>query len=162
MESADLPEGRAAAGVAMGSLQYTEDPGAALGRFRSWGAPGATVAVLVDGLVALLVELARSGREDEAEERRRTRRGVWTSEGSSADLHLFDAASLADAMRGAGLIDVEVRGLLCGWTLLGPDRLVQDLRERPDESYRRECEWAADPSLTDLGKQLLGLARVPD
>ena len=161
MEHADLADGRAAGVLAMGSLQYTVDPTATLRRFRSWSAPGAQIAVLVDGLVALVLELARDGRLDEAEERRSTRRGVWTAEGNSADLHLFDATSLRSAMSAAGLVDIEVRGLLCGWSVLGRDQLLDDLRERPEAALERESRWSRDPAMADLGKQLLGLATVP-
>lgn len=164
MEHAELPSGTGAASaiVAMGSLQYVEDPVAALARFRSWGAPGATVAVLVDSLGSLVVELARAGRLEEAEQRRASRRGVWTAEGRAADLHLFDAGSLADALSAAGLVEVEVRGLLCGWTIVGPDQLMVDLAGDPDATLVREAAWSTDPALADMGKQLLGLARVPD
>ena len=163
MEHVELPAdtGAAAAIVAMGSLQYVDDPVETLMRFRSWGSPGATVAVLVDSLGSLVVELARAGRLEEAEQRRVSRRGVWTAEGRVADLHLFDAGSLAEALLAAGLVDVEVRGLLCGWTIVGPDQLMVDLADALDATLAREARWSTDPALADMGKQLLGMARVP-
>ena len=157
------PSGRPVGAVlAMGSLQYTHDPVATLGRFASWLEPGGLVAVLVDSLGSLVVELARSARPDEAEARRVSRRGVWSAEGQVADLHLFDRDSLAAAMSAAGLVDVEVRGLLCGWTVFGRDRLFEDLAERPAETLDREAAWSREPALVDMGKQLLGLGRAPE
>lgn len=161
MEDVELPAGSVAAVVAMGSLQYTPDPGAVLGAFARWVAPGGVVAVLVDGLEALVAELEAAGRAEEAAERRRTRRGLWTAEGHAADLHLFDAATLAATMRAAGLDQVEVRGVLCGWTELGRDALMEELSTAPDRAMAREAEWSRDPAMADRGKQLLGLGRVP-
>jgi SAM-dependent methyltransferase len=161
MEEVTLPDGMAAAVLAMGSLQYTAEPIAMLRRFRAWTSPGGLVAVLVDSLVSLVLELARSDHVDDAEQRRRTRRGIWTTDGHTAEMHLFDAASLRAAMDDAGLVDVEVRGLLCGWSLLGPQRLTEALQADLPGSMDRERRWSMDPTMADLGKQLLGLARTP-
>ncbi len=154
-------DGGAAAVVAMGSLQYAIDPTATLARMRSWAAPGAPVAVLVDSLGSLVVELTRAGSAEEAEQRRRSRRGVWATEGRSADLHLFDTAALRSAMADAGLVEVEVRGLLCGWTIVGRDQMMAELVQDPERTLAREAAWSTDPALADMGKQLLGLARAP-
>lgn len=160
MELADLPAGAAAAVLAMGSLQYTNDPRSVVRRFAGWTAPGGVVCVLVDGLLSLVVELTRSGRVEEADERRRSRTGVWRAEGRAADMHLFDADALRATMLDAGLVSVSVRGLLCGWTLLGPDALFEALDRDAVAAMRREAEWSADPTLADLGKQLLAIGRV--
>lgn len=162
MESVDLPAGEALAVLAMGSLQYTADPVAQLSRFATWTMPGGLVAVLVDGRAALAVELGRDGKVDEAEERVRTRRGIWQMDGCAADLHLFDARGLEDAMAAAGLVDVVVHGLLCGWTIKGRERFFADLADDPVTWAAREAEWARDAGLADLGKQLLAIGRVPD
>lgn len=161
MEQVAPPVTPVGAVLAMGSLQYAGDPAATLTRFASWTAPGGLVAVLVDGLGSLVVELARAGRLDEAEQRRSTRSGVWSTDGRTADLHLFDAAHLRDAMSAAGLVDIEVQGLLCGWTVYGRDRLMADLTDDPEVTLAREAAWSTDPALVDMGKQLLGLGRVP-
>ena len=147
--------------LAMGSLQYTADPAATLTRFAGWTEPGGLVVVLVDSLGSLVAELARSGRLDEAEERRTTRRGVWVAEGQVADLHLFDSHSLRAAMAAAGLVEIEVRGLLCGWTMFGREPLLADLTDRPGATLAREAAWSTDPALADMGKQLLAFGRVP-
>jgi len=161
MEDSCPPVMPLAAVVAMGSLQYTRDPAATLERFRRWTAPGGIVAVLVDSLGALVAELVRDGRHDEAEQRRSSRRGVWTAGDEAADLHLFDSRSLAAAMTAAGLVDVEVRGLLVGWTLRGPGPLIDDIRAQPTATLERETTWSTDGALVDMGKQLLGIGRVP-
>ena len=162
MESADLPAGEALGVLAMVSLQYTADPVAQLSRFATWTIPGGLVAVLVDGRAALAVELGRDGKVDEAEERVRTRRGIWQMDGCAADLHLFDARGLRDAMATAGLVGVVVHGLLCGWTIKGRERFFADLADDPVTWEAREAEWARDAGLADLGKQLLAIGRVPD
>ena len=58
-------------------------------------------------------------------------------------------------------VEDQVRGLLCGWSVLGRDQLLDDLRERPEAALERESRWSRDPAMADLGKQLLGLATVP-
>ena len=161
MELVGPPETPVGAVLAMGSLQYAGDPEATVARFASWTAPGGLVAVLVDSLGSLVVELARAGRLDEAEQRRLTRRGVWETDGRIADLHLFDAASLRNTMLAAGLVDVEVQGLLCGWTVYGREQLLAELEIDPDGTLEREATWSTDPALVDMGKQLLGMGRVP-
>ena len=161
MEAVQLPAGSAAAVVAMGSLQYTPDPAAVLRAFARWVSPGGVVAVLVDGLDALVAELEAAGRPEEAAERRRTRRGLWSAEGHAADLHLFDATTLAATMIAAGLEAVEVRGVLCGWTEFGREALMEELTASPDEVMAREAAWSREPAMADRGKQLLGLGRMP-
>ena len=161
MQDERLPAGRAAAVLAMGSLQYTPEPAAVIARFREWTAPGGLVGVLVDGLVSLVVELVRSGRIDEAEQRRCSRTGVWSTNGCAADMHLFDAATLARAMSDAGLVDVTVSGLLCGWTVLGRDAFLDGLDRDHDGALAREADWARDPAMADTGKQLLAFGRAP-
>ena len=59
METAGLPDASAGLVLALGSLQYTADPAATLRRLAGWVRPGGTVVVLVDSLVALVIELLR-------------------------------------------------------------------------------------------------------
>ena len=73
MESADLspvlPAGGADLVLAMGSMQYTPHPGATLRRLAAWARPGGSVLVLVDSLVARVVELIDAGATAEAVQR---------------------------------------------------------------------------------------------
>lgn len=157
-----LLRGSGAAGVvAMGSLQYTDDPAATVQRLSSWLAPGGVLAVLVDSLVGLVLELIGSGRTDEAAERLETRRGVWRIDGQSADLHLLDVATLTAAFASAGLTGVTAAGLLVEAAALGRDRLLRALVDDFDGALARERRWADDPLLADAGKQLLVTARRP-
>lgn len=154
MEDVEL-EARADVVMAMGSLQYTRDPDAAVARLASWTRPGGTVLVLVDSLVALAIELLRAGKREEALERLRTRQGVWQTDGQSADLHLLDRARLESAFTAAGLSDVRAYGLLVGASIDGRDQLIQALEENPEARLTSERELMSLPHLADLGKQLL-------
>jgi len=155
METADLPEASAGMVLALGSLQYTTDPAATLRRLAGWVRPGGTVVVLVDSLVALVIELLRDGRAEEAVERLRTQVGCWTVAGHGAEMHLLDTVRLRQAFEGAGLRDVEVTGLLSTAAPLGRERLDQRLAHDWDGHLELERELSAHPVLADIGKQLL-------
>jgi SAM-dependent methyltransferase len=155
METTGLPEASAGMVLALGSLQYTADPAATLRRLAGWARPGGTVVVLVDSLVALVIELLRDGRATEAVERLRTRVGCWTVAGHGAEMHLLDTARLRQAFEGAGLRDVEVTGLLQAAATLGRERLDQQLAHDWDGHLELERELSAHPVLADTGKQLL-------
>lgn len=159
MEEVTLPEGQAEMLLVMGSLQYTLDPEATLARMVQWVRPGSPVVVLVDSLVALVMELLAAGKTDEALLRLATRQGRWVQEGVAAENHLFDSRRLQSAMCGAGLHDVTVRGLLVGASALGRQRLLQELTEHPDQQLAIERRLAEEPLLVDLGKQLLAWGR---
>jgi hypothetical protein len=145
----------------MGSLQYTDDPTAALARCARWLRAGGTLVVLVDSLVALAAELVAAGRLDEALARAATRRGRWRTHGREADVWLFDRRSLADAGRNAGLQVDRIAGLLVGATAYGRAELARRLRADYSGQLAEERRLAADPALADLGKQLLMVARWP-
>jgi hypothetical protein len=113
------------------------------------------VVVLVDSLVALVIELLRDGRASEAVERLRTRMGCWTVAGHGAEMHLLDTARLRQAFEGAGLRDVAVTGLLQAAATLGRERLDQQLAHDWDGHLKLERELSAHPVLADIGKQLL-------
>ncbi len=147
--------------IGMGSVQYSADPVGALARMTGWLVPGGTLSVLVDGVVALCLELCRSGRADEAARCAAERRGVWEQHGRRAAMHLFDREALATAATSAGLVDVEVRGLLVGFSLLGRHPLDAALEQDYERQLDRERGWSAIPPFTDLGKQLLLTARRP-
>ena len=156
IETADLPKEAAGMVLALGSLQYTADPAAALRRLAGWVRPGGTVVVLVDSLVALVIELLRDGRAEEAVERLRTRVGCWTVDGYGAEMHLLDAGRLRQAFKDAGLRDVEVVGLLPTAAPLGREGLRERLAQDWDGHLELERELSAHLVLADIGKQLLG------
>jgi SAM-dependent methyltransferase len=161
MEAAEVAEGEADLVLAMGSVQYTEDPILMIRRFAGWARPGAWVCVLVDSLFALVIELLRSGREDEALLRLQTRKGIFTQLDLEADHHLFDRAGLEASFADAGLIDVNVAGLIVSATILGVDVFNEQLRRAPEAQMARERRLMGEPLLADLGKQLLATGRRP-
>jgi SAM-dependent methyltransferase len=161
MEEAELPPGSAAMVLAMGSLQYTADPAATLARLAAWLRPGGVACVLVDSLVALILELLRDGRSEEALDRLRSRRGVWAQAGQVADLHLLDRAGLERAMVAAGLREVQVVGLLVGVTALGRAAFLDRLAADPEGQLALERALAGAPVMADAGKQLFASGRRP-
>jgi len=159
MEAVQLPRGSAGMVLALGSLQYSADPEAMVRRFASWVRPGGSVVVLVDSLVALLIELLREEKYEEAVQRLRTRIGVWVVDGQSAEMHLMDAERLRRAFQAAGLVDVRVTGLLATAAPLGRARLADRLERDWDAHLGIERELQAHPELADIGKQLLATGR---
>ncbi|MGL5811017.1 MAG: class I SAM-dependent DNA methyltransferase [Nocardioides sp.] len=157
--SPDCPGAEAV--VAMGSVQYTRDPEAMIRKLGSWLRPGGTLAVLVDSLVALVLELVGSGRTDEALRRLSTRRGVWRVGECEADLHLFDRERLMSAFTIGGLVDVEAAGLLISASALGRDELIARAQTDYERMLSLERALATDPLLADAGKQLLVIGRRP-
>ena len=112
IEHAELPPGSAGAVLAMGSLQYVADPSAALTRMTGWLRPDGFLCVHVDGLVALVLELIRLGRRNEAMQRLTDGRGIFSYGSKKAPLHLFDRLRLTSLLETAGLMRVETRGIL--------------------------------------------------
>jgi SAM-dependent methyltransferase len=159
METVELPLGSVDAVLAMGSLQYSRDVADSVARMAGWVRPGGCVAVLVDSLVALVAELSARGDHEQALARLRTRRGTWTQDGRSADLHLLDAPALRTAYAAAGIDKLDVRGLLVGWTMLGREAFLERLAVEPVGQLEIEREWARHGELADLGKQLLAIGR---
>jgi SAM-dependent methyltransferase len=145
--------------LAMGSLQYTEDPAREVVRVAQWLRPGGVLAVLVDSLQALVLELIAAGRCDEALARASTRRGVWRLDGLEADLHLLDASALRRMFRAAGLRVDRVAGLLVGATAHGREGLRSRLEQDYAGTLETERRLAAMPPLADAGKQLLIVGR---
>jgi hypothetical protein len=139
----------------MGSVQYAADPVAAIARCAEWARPGGAVGVLVDSRQALVLELLAAGRPDEAFERLRTKRGLWTVGEHAADMHLLDATELGLAARAAGLVVDRVAGLLVGASAHGRAELGRRLTEDYATALAAERALAAVPDLADLGKQLL-------
>jgi SAM-dependent methyltransferase len=154
-----VPPNEAAMVLAMGSLQFNDEPDAVLARLAGWTRPNGVVCVLVDSLLALALELVRAGRTEEAVQRLQTRRGVWREGGRAADLHLYDRARLEQAMGAAGLRDVRIRGLLVGSTAFGRESLSDRLQDDPDRQLGVERLLADEPLLADAGKHLLAVGR---
>jgi SAM-dependent methyltransferase len=161
VEEVELEPGSADAVLAMGSLQYTEDPTREVARLAGWLRPGGTLAVLADSLHALVLELVADGRQDEALDRLATRRGVWRVDGVEADLHLLDAAALRRAYDAADLDVVSVSGLLVGASIHGRAGLLARLQEDFEGALASERRLAGEPRVADLGKQLLIVGRRP-
>lgn len=147
--------------LAMGSLQYTDDPEQTVRHLAGWLRPGGVLAVLVDSLVGLVLELLRDGRDDEALERLTSRQGVWAQAGQEADLHLLDRARLKAAFLAAGLREVSAEGLLVTAVPLGRAGLTARLREDAGAHLALERRLRAEPLLADVGKQLLVTGRRP-
>jgi SAM-dependent methyltransferase len=160
MDEVDLPPD-AGMVLAMGSLQYTRSPEDTIGRLAGWLRPGGVLAVLVDSLVALVLELLREGREEEALRRLATRRGVWRLDGREADLHLLDRARLEAAFAAAGLADIRVEGLLGTASALGRDGLTARLAGDREGLLELERRLGDEPVMADVGKQLLATGRRP-
>jgi len=154
MTDAELPP-EAGMVLAMGSLQYTEDPEATIAHLAGWLRPGGVLAVLADSLVGLVLELLRDGREEEALHRLATRRGVWRQHGREADLHLLDRARLEAAFTAAGLTGIRTHGLLVTAAPLGRDELTRRLTTDGKAHLALERRLLESPLLADTGKQLL-------
>jgi hypothetical protein len=161
MEEADLLTRQADLVLAMGSLQYCVDPEQMLQRLGQWTRPGGSVVVLVDLLIALVLELLAAGKEDEALLRLETRRAAWVQGRLRADYHLFNRDRLERAFDDAGLVDIRMRGLLVGWSALGRERMLRRLTDKRDHQMAVERRLAGSALLADVGKQLYVSGRVP-
>jgi SAM-dependent methyltransferase len=158
-EDAELDDMTADLVIAMGSLQYTADPGQTLRRLAKWTRIGGRVVVLVDSLVGLVMELFQTGRTDEALDRLHTRRAQWAYGEQSVSYHLLDRATLERLFRDAGLADVACRGLLVGASLLGRQNLVRLLNEDWERRVDEERCLSLHPALADSGKHLVGVGQ---
>lgn len=161
MEAASISPASADLVLAMGSLQYTESPASMLHKFASWTKPGGAVAVLTDSYVALVLELLHMGKQDEALERLRTRRGMFRYRGEEAELHLLDRATLESYFAAAGLHEVVSVGLLVTASALGMPACTQRLLEDEHGTMQLERGLGTIPALADSGKQILVLGRKP-
>lgn len=143
--------------LAMGSVQYCADPAAMIRRFASWARPGGTVCVYVDSLLSLVLELIRAGRDEEARERLRTRRGVFRREGLAAPLALYDRQTLEAQFREAGLLDVRCHGLAVGASAIGRAACARAMEADEEATMARERTWSADPAMADAGTHILAI-----
>jgi SAM-dependent methyltransferase len=161
MEDADLRAEQVDAVFAMGSLQFTADPAAQLKKFASWVRPGGYVAVYVDSLVALVLELLRLGREDEAMLRLETRTGVWRTGGQTANVHLYDEKTLREQFEEAGLRLIQSYGLLASASAYGSAEC--NARLQHDEYSFMQCEavLSSSPLFINLGKHIFMVGQRP-
>jgi SAM-dependent methyltransferase len=155
VEEVELAPGSVDAVLAIGSLQYTDDPPETLRRVAQWLRPGGTLCVLVDSLHALALELLAAGRQSEAMERLVSRRGTWCVAGVEADLHLYDQAALRSAVVAAGVDVGQIAGLLVGASAYGRAELNRRLEVDYTGALAAERALAGVPEVADLGKQLL-------
>lgn len=149
LEQADLV-------IAMGSLQYAEDPFATMKRFASWLRAGGAVCVLLDSLVALVMELFAAGKHSEAFERLATRKGLWKLNENEAEMHLLTSDQLRRGLEEAGFVGVQVEGVLVGTSLFGMSTLRDNLNRNFEEQKNFERQLMRHLPLADIGKQLLG------
>lgn len=161
VDRAEVAPGTADVVVAMGSIQYAPDPGASIARMASWLRPGGSLWVLVDSLGGLVQELSRRGDHRQALERARTARGRFGDGEVEVEHHLFDAATIGSALTSAGLVEVDVRGLLVGWSAQERAVAQAELVADWDAALERERRWSRVPGVADLGKQLLASGWVP-
>ena len=155
VDQAEVPRGSAAAVLAMGSLQYAPDPHAALIRMAGWLRPGGLVCAHVDGVVALVLELIRIGRTDDALQRLQEGHGVFSYGSSRASLHLFDRRALVCAFEGAGLVRIETRGLLITPSALGRAGSEAELHADPARLQVLEQALSASDVMTDAAKHIM-------
>jgi len=162
MGLADIAPASADLVVAMGSMRYAADPQSVLRRFAQWVRPGGHVCVYTDSLTALVLELMRMGKTEEALQRLQTRRGVFRQGDSIAELHLFDRAALEALFASAGLVDVRCHGLLV--TASAWDKARSGEAAMADEAafLALERRLMADPAMADTGKHIIVSGRRPE
>ncbi len=157
MEDAPVVAGSADLVLAMGSVQYCADPAAMIRRFASWARPGGTVCVYVDSLLSLVLELIRAGRDEEAQERLHTRRGVFRQGDLSASLALYDRRTLEAQFLEAGLLDVRCHGLAVGASAIGRAACTRAMEADEAATMATERRWSADPAMADAGTHILAM-----
>ena len=161
METARIEPASADLVVAMGSTQFTADPAATLRRFAGWVRPGGHVCVYVDSRLALVLELLRLDRREEALLRLRTGRGVWAVDGVEADVHLYDHAELRRDFLAAGLEEVSGHGLLGSASTIGSAGCTRAMQEDEAGFLALERVLSDDALMIDCGKHLFMSGRRP-
>lgn len=161
METARIAPASADLVVAMGSAQFTSDPAASIRRFAGWVRPGGHVCVYVDSRLALVLELLRLDRREEALLRLRTGRGIWAVDGVQADVHLYDHAELRRDFLAAGLDAVSGHGLLVSASTIGKAGCTRAMQEDEAAFLALERVLSDDPLMIDAGKHLFMSGRRP-
>lgn len=161
METAQIAPASADLVVAMGSTQFTSNPAATIRRFAEWVRPGGYVCVYVDSRLALVLELLRLDRREEALLRLRTGRGVWTVDGVAADVHLYDHAELRRDFLAAGLEAVSGHGLLVNASTIGSAGCTKAMQDDEAGFLAMERVLSDNPLMVDAGKHLFVSGRRP-
>lgn len=161
VEEANIPNESVDVVLAMGSLQYVIDPLATIERVVGWLRPGGLLALHVDGLVALTLELLRLGRTDEALERLNAGWGVFSFGEERARLHLFDARRLVSLLMMSGLTCVEARGLLVTPTGMGRGWCEAEVARDIVEFTALEARFSSFATMADAGKHIMAWGRRP-
>ncbi|HEX4506347.1 MAG TPA: class I SAM-dependent methyltransferase [Alphaproteobacteria bacterium] len=162
MEQAEIAPASADLVVALGSMQYVADPDSMMRRFAEWVRPGGHVCVYTDSLTALVLELMRMGKTDEALQRLNTRRGVFRQGDSIAELHLFDRAALEAMFTAAGLVDIRCHGLLVTASAWDKARSAEAALADEASFLALERRLMADPAMADAGKHIIVSGRRPE
>jgi len=155
MEKVQIEAGTADLVFAMGSLQYTEDPGEMIKRFSQWTRVDGYVCILVDSQVGLAIELLVAGKFEESLKGLDKQMGKWTQQGLSADLHHLDSKTLTAYFEKADLTEIQTRGLLVSFNAFGKERFFSELNERYDGIYDLERKLFKKAALADSGKHIL-------
>ncbi len=161
MDKAVITPGSVDLVVALGSLHYLADPGLAMRRFAEWLKPGGWVCVYTDSLAALVLELLRLGKQEEALLRLKTRRGVWLQGDTTAELHLYDREAMENLFRSAGLIDIACSGLLVTASAWDKARSAEAAIADEEAFLDLERTLMADPAMADAGKHIIARGRRP-
>jgi len=161
MEAAHLGRGSADLVMAIGSVQYTKDPADMMRRFATWAKPGGAVCVMVDSLVAVVLELIRMGKADEGLSRLQARRGVFALGGQQADLYLYDSRTLQSHFAAAGLTEVSCHGLLVTSSAWGRDGCTAAMVSDEAAFLSLERALGSFPVMADAGKHLFVSGRRP-
>jgi len=161
MESARLEPQSVDVVMAMASVQYTRNPAEMIRRFASWTKPGGAVCVMVDSLVALVLELIRMNKKEEALLRLRTGRGVFRVGSERADLHLHDSRTLVSYFVDAGLADIACHGLPVTSSVWGREGCAQAMATDEAAFLDLERELSRFSVMADAGKHILVSGRRP-
>jgi hypothetical protein len=111
--------------------------------------------------MALVLELMRMGKPEEALLRLETRRGVFSQGDTKAELHLFDRTALEGLFATAGLVDVSCHGLLVTATAWEKARCTEAVLADEAAFLGLERRLMADPAMADAGKHIIASGRRP-
>ncbi len=161
METVQIAPASADLVIAMGSVQYTSDPAAMLTRFATWVKPGGSVCVHVDSLVALVMELLGSDRQEEALKRLLSRRGVFRQDSFTARLRLYDRRTLEADFATAGLVNIKCCGLVMMASAWGREGCARAMLDNEASYLQLERELSMQQVLADTGLHLFASGRRP-
>jgi SAM-dependent methyltransferase len=155
IEDAFLKPASVDAILAMGSLQYTEQPALTIKYFSEWVKPGGLVAVLVDSYVSLILELLNRDLTEEALTRMDTRLAVWRHGDHETEYHLIDKRTLEGYFTQAGLQRISTYGLLVTFSAWGRSKVREAILRDERSVLSLEKRLLECPELVDVAKQIL-------